>query len=340
MATLHIAVDAMGGDHGTDVTLPGARLALERNPDLTLTLVGPEESLGPWMDALPDLLADRIRVCPERQVVGMADRPSQALRMRSGSTMGRAVAMVHSGEAVAAVSAGNTGALMALSRYQLKTLPGIDRPAICSALPSVDGWTYVLDLGANVAVQAENLLQFGVMGSAVAKIAGGIDNPRIGLLNVGIEAIKGTDSVRQAAPMLEDSGLNYIGFVEGDDIFQGQVDVVVCDGFVGNVALKASEGLSRLLMGSLRHMAHSGLGGRMAATAAMPALRQMGRKFDPRHYNGASLVGLTGIVIKSHGSTDDIGFANAIDTAALEGQAGLPGRIGDLLGDVMSSVLN
>ena len=237
-----------------------------------------------------------------------------------------AINLVKQGEADACVSAGNTGALMATSRFVLKTLPGIDRPAICTMLPTVRGYTRVLDLGANVDSKAEHLLQFAVMGSVLASV-NGIDHPRVGLLNIGEEDIKGNEQVKEAAQLLAASDLNYVGFVEGDGIFLENVDVVVCDGFVGNVALKSSEGVAKLIRHYMTQEFQRNLLTRLAGLIALPVLRAFGHKIDPRRYNGASLLGLQGIVVKSHGGADALAFANAIQVAMLEAERKVPQQI-------------
>lgn len=237
-----------------------------------------------------------------------------------------AINLVKQGEADACVSAGNTGALMATSRFVLKTLPGIDRPAICTMLPTVRGYTRVLDLGANVDSKAEHLLQFAVMGSVLANV-NGIERPCVGLLNIGEEDIKGNEQVKEAAQLLAASDLNYVGFVEGDGIFLDNVDVVVCDGFVGNVALKSSEGVAKLIRHYMTQEFQRNLLTRLVGLIALPVLRAFGRKIDPRRYNGASLLGLQGIVVKSHGGADALAFANAIQVAMLEAERKVPQQI-------------
>lgn len=337
MPSVRIAVDAAGGDLGLRATLPGCREALESDPDLSLRLSGPESELGEFCQALPAALQHRVAIAPCTDQVAMHETAAQALRRRDKTGMGDALAAVAGGDCQACVSAGNTGALMALARYTLGTLPGIDRPAICSALPAREGWTHVLDLGANVNVTAEMLTQFAVMGAAVSRVTRDISAPRVGLLNIGTESIKGNDAVRQADQMLRVGHLNYIGFVEGHDLFLADVDVVVCDGFAGNVALKTSEGLIQLVFDQLERTAANSISARLAVTAAGPALKLLRGKFDPRHYNGASLVGLTGVVVKSHGASDAAGFANAVATAATEARAGLAAAIGEQLVEEMTA---
>jgi glycerol-3-phosphate acyltransferase PlsX len=250
------------------------------------------------------------------EVVMMDDPPAIAMRTKKDSSMRVAVDLVKSGRAQAAVSAGNTGALMAISRFVLKTLPGIDRPAIASVLPTRKGQTYVLDLGANVDCLPEHLLQFGVMGAMLVSAVEHVDRPTVGLLNIGEEAIKGNDVVKRAAELLKASGLNFYGNVEGDDIYKGTTDVVVCDGFVGNVALKTSEGLAQMLATFLREEFSRGLLSKAMAIVAMPALKRFKRRVDHRRYNGAALLGLRGVVVKSHGSADIFAFEQAIHRAA------------------------
>ena len=321
---LTIALDAMGGDIGPDVVVPAA-LAIARE-GLTLILVGQEEVLSASLEA-----AGRhpgIVIHHASQTVAMDELPSQALRFKKDSSMRVAINLVKQGEADACVSAGNTGALMATARFVLKTLPGIERPAICTAIPARQGHTHVLDLGANVDSKAEHLLQFAVMGSVLAAAVDNLDNPRVGLLNVGAEEIKGNEQVKKAASLLTaDSTLNYIGFVEGDGVYLEGVDVVVCDGFVGNVALKTSEGVAKLVRHFMQQEFKRNLLTRLAGLAAGPVLRAFARRIDPRRYNGASLLGLQGIVIKSHGSADALAFANAIKIAMLEVEKAVPQRI-------------
>ncbi|MFO1349884.1 MAG: phosphate acyltransferase PlsX [Gammaproteobacteria bacterium] len=320
-----IAIDGMGGDIGPDAVVPAA-LAVAR-PGLTLILVGQE---GVLVDKLRHYRAENrpgivIRHAP--QTVEMNESPAQALRLKKNSSMRVAINLVKQGEADACVSAGNTGALMATARFVLKTLPGIDRPAICTSLPSVRGHVHVLDLGANVDSKAEHLQQFAIMGSVLAMAVDNIDKPRVGLLNIGEEEIKGNEQVKEAAALLANSGLNYIGFVEGDGIFLDEVDVVVCDGFVGNVALKTSEGAAKLIRHFMREAFNKNLFTRLAGLVALPVLRSLGRRIDPRRYNGASLLGLQGAVVKSHGSADTLAFANAIEIAILEVAKQVPARI-------------
>lgn len=323
---LTIALDAMGGDQGPAVVVPAA-IAHARQTDSTdLILVGQPEVLKPLLAETTDL-GSRLQVFPASQVVGMDESPSKALRNKKDSSMRVALDLVKSGQADACVSAGNTGALMATARFVLKMLPHIDRPAIITAMPSIEGATHVLDLGANVDCTAEHLFQFAVMGSELVRAVQGIDRPKVGLLNIGEEEIKGNDQVRQANDLLSKSSLNYIGYVEGNDIFLGGVDVVVADGFVGNVALKSSEGVAKLIGHMLGQQFKRNLLTRLMGLAAMPVLKSFKQQVDPRLYNGASLLGLRGIAVKSHGGADAIAFGNAIRIAEKEIRAGVLGRI-------------
>ena len=306
----------MGGDDAPHMVIGGAEIIRKRHPEARFLLFGDEAKLTPLLAARPALKA----ACDIRhtdQVVKSTDKPSQALRQGRQSSMRLAINAVRDHEAGAVVSAGNTGALMAMSKFVLKTLPGIDRPAICTALPTETGKCVVLDLGANVDCDAENLVQFAVMGAAFARADMGLEKPTIGLLNIGEEEIKGNDNVKNAAGILKDADLplKFHGFVEGDDIAKGTTDVVVTDGFTGNVALKAAEGTVRLFSTYLREAFSSGLMARIGYLLARPAMQNLRDRIDPRFYNGAVLLGLNGISVKSHGNTDDIGFANAIEVA-------------------------
>lgn len=325
-SSITIALDAMGGDHGPPVVVPAALQALARHPELQLILVGDESTLRA---ALPgnDPRLDRLHIRHASQTVGMDEPPSQALRTKKDSSMRVAINLVREEQAQACVSAGNTGALMATARYVLKTLPGIDRPAIISAIPALQGHTHMLDLGANVDCSAEHLYQFAAMGSILASAVDNIERPRVGLLNVGAEEIKGNDQVKEAARLIENSGLNYIGYVEGDDIYGDRVDVIVCDGFVGNVSLKTSEGVARMIGYYLRSEFKRTWYNRLVGLIALPVLKRLKERIDPRRYNGASLLGLQSIVIKSHGGADVTAFANAIEIAVIEVSKDVPHRI-------------
>ena len=271
--------------------------------------------------------AGRLHVVHASQRVEMDELPSQALRGKKDSSMRRAIDLVKAGEAAACVSAGNTGALMATGRFVLKMLSGVDRPAIAAPLPCVTGHVYMLDLGANVASTAQQLLQFALMGSVLATAVDGVERPRIGLLNIGAEEIKGNELVKDTARLLAASGINYAGYIEGDGIFKGHADVVVCDGFVGNVALKSSEGVAQMIGQFLRDEFQRTPFTRLAGLIAMPVLRALRSRIDPREYNGASLLGLRGIVVKSHGSADETAFRRAIDVAVAEARMDLPNLI-------------
>jgi glycerol-3-phosphate acyltransferase PlsX len=323
-APYSIALDCMGGDHGVPVVVPAALKALDQHDDIALVLVGDEAAIAEALSRAGRAEDARLSIHPTTEVVGMDEAPAQALRGKKDSSMRVAINLVKDEVAHACVSAGNTGALMATARYVLKTLPGIDRPAICTTIPSMRGHTHVLDLGANVDCSAEHLYQFAVMGSVLARALDGAARPSVGLLNVGAEAIKGNDQVKEAGRLLGDSDLNYVGYVEGDDIYIGDVDVVVCDGFVGNVALKSSEGVARMIREIMRSEFERNWVTRLAGLAALPVLRSLRRRIDPRRYNGASLLGLQGCVIKSHGGTDSLGFMHAIDVARSEAIARVP----------------
>lgn len=329
--TVTVALDAMGGDHGPSVVVPAAITMLHKHALLRIILVGQPQVLEPLVRRHAPSFGDRLTLHPASQQVLMDELPSQALRGKKDSSMRVAINLVKSGEADACVSAGNTGALMATARFVLKTVSGIDRPAICALIPSHGGHTHMLDLGANADCTPEQLFQFGVMGSALASAVYNLNEPRVGLLNIGEEEIKGIEKVREAGRMLADSHLNYIGFVEGDDIFSQDVDVVVADGFVGNVALKSIEGLAKLISQLIRQEFRRTAFTRFLALVSLPVLRALKKRLDPRHYNGASLLGLKGVVVKSHGGSDSVGFASAIRVAILEVQNQVPQRISELL---------
>jgi glycerol-3-phosphate acyltransferase PlsX len=326
-----IALDAMGGDRGPDAVVPAALATLERDDSVSLTLVGLPDVIEATQRQAKDRYGDRLGFRAATEVVSMDEPPADALRRKKDSSLRVAIELVKSGEADACVSAGNTGALMATARYVLKMLPGIDRPAIISAVPGIEGPTYMLDLGANVGCTAQQLLQFALMGSVVAGDMLEIARPRVGLLNIGLEDIKGNEVVREAGELLSSSGLNYVGFVEGDGIFHADVDVVVSDGFVGNVALKTMEGVARLISSFLREEFHRDIFRKAQGLVAKPALEALRGRLDPRRYNGASLVGLNGVVIKSHGSADQLAFETAVNTAIVEARKGVPVQIGKLM---------
>jgi glycerol-3-phosphate acyltransferase PlsX len=326
-----IAVDAMGGDHGPSVTVPASLEALAQHPDLRITLVGLGDPIKAQLKNGARRTSDRIVVHEASQVVSMDEKPQDALRKKKDSSMRVAIDLVKSGAADGCVSAGNTGALMATARFVLKTIEGIDRPAIISRIRARHGHTHMLDLGANAECTAEHLFQFAVMGSVVASDMHGIERPRVGILNIGAEEMKGDSVVQEAARLLSASKLNYIGFVEGDDIFSGDVDVVVTDGFTGNVALKSIEGTANMLVAALKAEYTRNPLRYIGALASLPVFRALRREFDPRTYNGASMVGLTNVVIKSHGSADVFSFGNALRVAMIEAQKGVPSQIGNLL---------
>ncbi len=328
----------MGGDHGPSVTVPAALSALQKDADLRITLVGLKEPVQTLLNGAAAPLLSRIQLREASQVVTMDEKPQEALRKKKDSSMRVAIDLVKSGEADACVSAGNTGALMATARFVLKTIEGIDRPAIISRIRARHGHTHMLDLGANSQCSAEHLFQFAVMGSVVAADMHGIERPRIGILNIGEEETKGDSVVQDAARLLAASKLNYIGFVEGDDIFSGEADVVVTDGFTGNVALKTMEGLANMLVGALKTEYTRNPLRYVGALASWPVLRSLRKEFDPRTYNGASMVGLTGVVIKSHGSADTVSFANAIRVGLVEARKGVPTQISNLLKEQASAV--
>jgi glycerol-3-phosphate acyltransferase PlsX len=300
---------------------------LRSEPQLRIALVGKADVLQPLIAAQAHEFGARLQVRDAAEVVTMDERPQDALRKKKNSSMRIAINMVKSGEAQACVSAGNTGALMATARFVLKTLPGIDRPAILSRIPAHHGHTLMLDLGANADCLPEHLLQFAVMGSVVAQDLHGDARPRVGLLNIGEEDIKGNDIVQQAHKLLGASKLNYVGFVEGNDIFSGEVDVIVTDGFTGNVALKTMEGAAKMIFGTLKTEYSRNLARKLSALASMPVLKAIKKRFDPSEHNGASMVGLNGVVIKSHGSADAYSFGNALRVGLIEAQKGVPTQI-------------
>ncbi len=322
-----LAVDCMGGDHGPSVTLPATFEFLRKETACAAILVGREERLRPYVEQVAAEFGARVSIRHAAEVVEMDEAVASALRGKKDSSMRVAVDLVKEELAHAAISAGNTGALMAVSRFVLKTLPGIDRPAICTVLPSQRGNTYVLDLGANVDCSPEHLLQFGIMGAMLVSALEHKERPSVGLLNIGEEDSKGNEVVKRAAELLRQSDLNFLGNVEGNDIFKGTTDVVVCDGFVGNVTLKASEGLAQMIGSALKEEFSRTIYSRLAALVAMPVLKSFRRRFDHRRYNGASLLGLKGIVVKSHGSADQLAFLSALERAAEAARQQLPEKI-------------
>lgn len=313
---IRIAIDCMGGDFGLRVSIPAAVISLSQFSDIDLTLVGDQSAIE---SALPNAERSRLTIVHAPDVVEMSDKPSHALRKKSQSSMRLVIDLLQQKQVDAVVSAGNTGALMAMGCYVLKTLPGIDRPAICSAVPSTTGHSYLLDLGANVDSSAQHLHQFAVMGSALACAVDGIERPRVALLNIGEEAIKGNEQVKLADTLIQaNQQLNYIGFIEGDGLFAANADVIVADGFVGNVALKACEGTAGYISAILNDSFKASLLSRLAGFFALPVLKRIYQKLDPEQYNGASFLGLQGVVVKSHGSSNVKGFVRAIEQARLE----------------------
>lgn len=328
----------MGGDHGPGVTVAAAKQALKEIPAINLVLVGKQDELQKEIEALQLGDETRISIRHASEVVAMDESPVLALKKKKDSSMRVAIDLVKEGKVQACVSAGNTGALMATSKFVLKTIQGIDRPAICTLLPGIKGHSHMLDLGANLECDSENLYEFALMGSILAQSVEGIKNPSIGLLNIGSEAIKGSDLIKQASLLIKASGLNYHGFIEGDDIYKGTVDVIVTDGFTGNVSLKTGEGLASLVNHVLRSEFKRNWLTRVAALCALPVLLAVRRKLDPRRYNGASLLGLNGIVIKSHGSADTSSFVNAIKIASIEIENDVPQRISRAIASHFSQV--
>lgn len=327
MTNLTVSLDAMGGDFGITVVAKAAVDYLEEHQSVSLILVGDQDVIGAELNKLNVQPYERLKIQHASQQVEMDESPSQALRSKKDSSMRVAINLVKEGIADAAVSAGNTGALMATARYVLKTLPGIDRPAITSVMPSIQGKTYMLDLGANVGCSSQHLLQFAVMGSVLANAVDENKRPKVGLLNVGEEEIKGNEQVKEAHEVLRQSALNYIGYVEGDDIFCGDVEVVVCDGFVGNVSLKTSEGVAKIVAHYAKEEFTRNIFTKLCGFFALPVLKAFKKRIDPRRYNGASLLGLRGVVIKSHGGADAYSFQHAIEIAHIEASQQVPKKI-------------
>ena len=317
----------MGGDFGPEVTVLAAQRALKFSKDIELVLVGQQELLEPQLKQLNLSAESRLTIHHASEIVSMDESPAIALKKKKDSSMRVAINLVKDKTVDACVSAGNTGALMATSKFVLKTIPGISRPAICTSLPTSHGHTHMLDLGANIDCSAEHLLQFAVMGSVLAQSVDEIANPSVGLLNIGSEAIKGNETVKKANILIEKTSLNYKGFIEGDDIYTGTVDVVVADGFVGNVSLKTAEGLASMVNSVLKAAFKKNIFTKIAAIIALPVLKSVRRTLDPKQYNGASLLGLNGIVIKSHGGADVDAFFNAIKIAIIEIDKSVPQRI-------------
>ncbi len=324
---IRLAVDAMGGDHGPRVTIPATRSVLSRLPDLQVLLFGDQALIEPLLVGFDQSILSRIHIQHTAESIRMDDSVMVALRQKRQSSMRLAIEAVRDGQADACVSAGNTGALMALGRMVLKTCAGIERPAIMSALPTRQGACYMLDLGANVDASAEHLLQFARMGHLVVSALTDVKAPRIALLNIGEEEIKGNDTIKTANALLKASSMNYIGYIEGDGIFDDEADVVVCDGLHGNIALKTAEGVAHMIGNSLKAEFSRNVFTRLMALAAMPVLRRLKQRLDPSRYNGGPLVGLNGTVIKSHGSADATSFAHALHVAIRAAEHDIPAMI-------------
>ncbi len=332
-----IAIDVMSGDHGVSCTIPASLDVLKTQPNLQLILVGDENIIQQELDKYDVIEKNRVKVQHASQIVEMDEKPAIALRMKKDSSMRVSIDLVKTNKAQACVSAGNTGALMATARFVLKMLPGINRPAICSALPTIKGHTLMLDLGANVDMDAQQLFEFAVMGSVLSQAVDNLAEPSVGLLNIGEEEVKGNEQVKNAAKLIQSSDINYYGFVEGDDIFKGTVNVVVCDGFVGNISLKTSEGVAKMIAFYLKEAFNKNLLTKLVGLISLPVLNAFKSKVDPSEYNGASLLGLKGIVIKSHGSAQRRSFAQAIRQAVLEVDKNVPLLIANQIEKTLNS---
>ena len=329
-----IAIDAMGGDFGPQVTVPATALICAQIPNTEFVLVGDETKIMATLDKTGHKVSSQISIQHASEVVQMNESPTHALRRKRDSSMRVAMDLVKDGTANACVSAGNTGALTAIAHVILRPLPGIHRPAIISQVPTVNGHVNLLDLGANVECTAQDLFQFGVMGSTFVKYMEGIENPSVGLLNIGVEEIKGNQTIKEAADLLEASELNYQGYIEGDKIFAGEIDVVVCDGFSGNVVIKTGAGVSRFIQSTLREEFERNLLTKLAGFIAQPMFRRAKKRIDPRVYNGAALIGLTGSVIKSHGAADQVAFQHALRKAVSEVNNEVPARINEKISEI------
>jgi len=328
-----IAIDAMGGDFGPAVTLDGVATVHQKHRNVEFMIYGRESSVLPVMKITGLCTSSRVTFFDCSEVVEMDDKPSGALRKKKHSSMRKAVDSVGAKEAHACVSAGNTGALMGMSRFVLKRLPNINRPAICGTMPTLSKTTKLLDLGGNIDCSSADLFDFSVMGSVLSEYTENRSNPSIGLLNIGEEEMKGNEQIKCTADLLEKSPLNYVGYVEGDDIFKGVVDVIVCDGFVGNVALKASEGAAKMLASIAKEEFNRNAVSKTFGLLCTPIFRKLKGRVDPRNYNGASILGLNGTVVKSHGSADKISFAKAVEVALQEARQKIPEKIGVILSD-------
>ena len=322
-----LAIDAMSGDLGLVATLPAAKAVLQQYPDVTLLLVGRQGEIENGLKQHDLSSGVNLQIRHAQEVVGMQDSPLFALRKKKNSSMRLAIDLVKTGEADACVSSGNTATLLATARFVLKTIPGIKRPAICAPLPRLQGHTRMLDLGANIDTQANILFQFGVMGALLIQCLEGRMRPSVGLLNIGTEDLKGNDTIKDAAKLFRQSDLNYVGFVEANEIYLGQVDLIVCDGFVGNVALKTSEGVVQMVMQFMQQEFNKNPLRKGVGLLAQPVLHSIRSRFDHRKYNGASLLGLKGTVVKSHGSADALGFRHAIEVAIDESRSELVSKI-------------
>ncbi|KWT71579.1 Phosphate:acyl-ACP acyltransferase PlsX [Hyphomicrobium sulfonivorans] len=324
-----IALDAMGGDHGPSVVVPGAALSLERSPALSFIFYGDEQAIRAELERLPALAA-RSRVVHTDRVIGMSEKPSQALRRGKGSSLWMTIDAVRNGEADVAVSAGNTGAFMAMSKLILRPIKGIERPALAAIWPTVKAECIVLDVGANIGASSRELCHLAMMGAAMARALFHIERPTVGLLNVGVEEVKGVDEVREAHSILKSTAelpLDYRGFIEGDQIGQGSVDVVVVEGFAGNIALKTAEGTAKQIAEYLRAAMRRTWLSKLGAVLASGGFRVLKEKMDPRRVNGGTFLGLNGIAVKSHGGTDALGFASAVDLAYEMAQSHLIPRL-------------
>ena len=328
-----IAIDAHGGDIGPSATVPASLQVLEDKQDLSLILVGQQDAIEAELARQGVTTSDRLSIHHASQIVGMDESPASAMRGKKDSSMRVAINLVKDGKAKACVSAGNTGALMATARFVLKMLPGIQRPAIVTAIPTMHGHVHFLDLGANVDSTAEVLQQFGIMGSILVQSIEDTPEPKVGLLNIGHEDIKGNETVKDASELLKNSPVNYVGFVEGDDIFTADLDVVACDGFVGNVALKTIEGLAQMISSIMREEFERNVLTKLSGLVAMPVIKALRSRLDNRRYNGATLLGLRGTVIKSHGSADAYSYSQAILEGYREAINDVPARIRKVLSE-------
>ena len=334
---VRVAIDCMGGDHGAHVTVPAALSVLRADQEASFLLVGRQDAIERELAGNASVPAGRVNIRHASQEVEMDEAPASAMRGKKDSSMRVAINLVEQGDAAACVSAGNTGALMAISRFVLGMLPGIDRPAIATILPTLKGHIHILDLGANVNCEPEHLLQFGIMCSELVRSVENKPRPTVGLLNIGVEDIKGSELVKRAAGLMRASDLNFHGYVEGDDIYKGTTDIVVCDGFVGNVALKTSEGLAQMLAAYLREEFGRNALTKLAGLVALPVINAFKKRVDHRRYNGATLLGLGGIVIKSHGSADAFAFEFAIRRAIEEARTGVLAHITDRMAAIHKS---